>query len=250
MYAFVFIFAAIGLAAYARKNDTPLETVCWWGGGLLVAFVILRIALHKFGEFRLNRRFEELYSTYNAQFGSTSSGRQFLDQVQPWHQRLNSSLGLLSLFGDWHVVLASRLAVALAEHFSGKTPEQRTLENQINSVAQTVATRRKQFSESIILTPLVIIAIGGATQTPLLPSPVGRLTASTPAPTTTQYLTTDEAQKVAIQRYPALGVAGSKLNTEFVARYKQYQQTRPDYFRDTSWPIRLAEELSQTSHPK
>jgi hypothetical protein len=55
------------------------------------------------------------------------------------------------------------------------------------------------------------------------------------------------AQQEAIRRYPDLGVAGSKLNTEFVARYKRYQQERPEYFRDTSWPIRLAEECFQAT---
>ncbi len=72
----------------------------------------------------------------------------------------------------------------------------------------------------------------------------------TPQPPTPEplpkFATTAEAQRAAVQRYPDLGIAGSKLNTEFVARYKLYQQTRPDYFRDTSWPFRLAEELTQT----
>jgi hypothetical protein len=53
---------------------------------------------------------------------------------------------------------------------------------------------------------------------------------------------TATAQKEATRRYPDLGVAGTKLNTEFVSRYKRYQQERPDYFRDPTWPIHLAEE--------
>jgi len=252
MFAALFILAAIGLSLYARSIDAPIQTVCLWFGILVAVVLALRAAIHKLSDSRLVRQFNELYAAYNTQFGGTSSGRQFLDDVQPWHERMGSSLGLLSLFGDWQVVLASRVAIALAEHFSGKTPEQRTLEDQIRGTAETIAARRKQFSETMVFTPLVVIAIGVATQTTLLPAPIGRLAPATPAPTQapTAYLTADEAQKVAIQRYPALGVAGSKLNTEFVARYKQYQQTRPDYFRDTSWPIRLAEELTHTSQPK
>jgi hypothetical protein len=64
----------------------------------------------------------------------------------------------------------------------------------------------------------------------------------TKAAQTTPNYTAATAQQEAIRRYPDLGVAGSKLNTEFVARHKRYQQERPDYFRDPSWPLRLAEE--------
>lgn len=84
------------------------------------------------------------------------------------------------------------------------------------------------------------------------PEPAPTVHVSTPVqpPAAPQFITAAEAQRVAVQRYPELGISGSKLNTEFVARYKLYQQTRPDYFRDTSWPLRLAEELTHTSQPK
>ncbi|MEI6872641.1 MAG: hypothetical protein WCL08_10200 [Verrucomicrobiota bacterium] len=70
---------------------------------------------------------------------------------------------------------------------------------------------------------------------------------ATPPPQTkaahaTPNSTAATAQQEAIRRYPDLGVAGSKLNTEFVSRHKRYLQERPDYFRDPSWPLRLAEE--------
>jgi hypothetical protein len=65
---------------------------------------------------------------------------------------------------------------------------------------------------------------------------------ATPQPATT----VADAQRAAVQRHPELGVAGSKLNSEFVARYRRYQRTRPEYFRDPSWPLHLAEELTQT----
>lgn len=64
----------------------------------------------------------------------------------------------------------------------------------------------------------------------------------TKAAQTASHSITATAQKEATHRYPDLGVAGTKLNTEFVARYKRYQQDRPDYFRDPTWPIHLAEE--------
>jgi hypothetical protein len=58
------------------------------------------------------------------------------------------------------------------------------------------------------------------------------------------------AKHKAIASYPDLGVAGSKLNIEFVARYKRYQQERPEYFRDASWPLHLAEECFQATNSK
>ncbi|MCX6981095.1 MAG: hypothetical protein NTV08_10140 [Verrucomicrobia bacterium] len=65
-----------------------------------------------------------------------------------------------------------------------------------------------------------------------------------------QFATVAEAQRAAVQIYPDLGIAGSKLNIKFVTRYKQYQVTRPDYFRDPSWPLRLAEEIAQPPQSK
>lgn len=62
-----------------------------------------------------------------------------------------------------------------------------------------------------------------------------------PSPKRT-YATAGEAQKAAVQRYPALAVAGSELNADFVARYNRYKQSNPDYFNDPAWPMRLAEE--------
>jgi len=82
------------------------------------------------------------------------------------------------------------------------------------------------------------------------PAPTVQAPAPVQPPVAPPLITAAEAQRLAVQRYPELGISGSKLNTEFVARYKFYQQTRPDYFRDTSWPLRLAEELTHTSQPK
>jgi hypothetical protein len=65
-----------------------------------------------------------------------------------------------------------------------------------------------------------------------------------------EFITVSEAQRVAVAIYPDLGIAGSKLNIKFLNRYKEYQVTRPDYFRDPSWPLRLAEEISLPSKGK
>ena len=62
-------------------------------------------------------------------------------------------------------------------------------------------------------------------------------------PQTPRFATAAEAQQEAVRRYPDIGVAGTKLNTEFIARYKRYQQERPDFLRDPSWPLRLAWEI-------
>jgi len=59
-----------------------------------------------------------------------------------------------------------------------------------------------------------------------------------------------QASDDAIRDYPELGVAGSWFNSEFVARYQRYQQERPNYFRDTSWPMTLANETERAINPK
>jgi len=71
----------------------------------------------------------------------------------------------------------------------------------------------------------------------------------TPPATIPHFKTVADAQKAAIGRHPDLGIKGSQMNTEFVARYKLYQQQHPEYFRDTSWPIRLADEIARDLNP-
>jgi hypothetical protein len=84
-------------------------------------------------------------------------------------------------------------------------------------------------------TPMAAITVSPAASPAVAPN-IKTATASV-------QLTAAEAQREAVRRYPDLGVAGSKLNAAFVARYKLYQQQRPEYFRDNTWPIRLAEEV-------
>jgi hypothetical protein len=54
--------------------------------------------------------------------------------------------------------------------------------------------------------------------------------------------TVAQAQRLAVKRYPELGVPNSPLNRAFVARYKQYQATNRGYFNQPGWPLTLAEE--------
>ena len=65
-----------------------------------------------------------------------------------------------------------------------------------------------------------------------------------------KFASADEAQREAVRRYPQLGIAGSPLNQDFVARYKRYQREHPEQLRDTSWPLRLADESARTIKPK
>ena len=52
---------------------------------------------------------------------------------------------------------------------------------------------------------------------------------STPTLKQSSSITEAEAQRKAIQLYPELGIAGSQLNRDFVARYKLYKQTQPTF---------------------
>ena len=52
------------------------------------------------------------------------------------------------------------------------------------------------------------------------------------------------SQKEAVARYPNLGVAGSALNKEYVARLKRYQAEKREFFTEPDWPMRLAKEIA------
>ncbi len=53
-----------------------------------------------------------------------------------------------------------------------------------------------------------------------------------------------EARRLALARYPDLGVAGSALNTEFLARRARYLREKPLFFQTPDWPLRLADECA------
>ena len=75
------------------------------------------------------------------------------------------------------------------------------------------------------------------------PGPVVPAYVARPSP----FASATEAQREAVRRYPSLSVAGSDLNLKFAARYRLYKQEHPEFFRDPSWPLTLAEELVRES---
>jgi hypothetical protein len=118
------------------------------------------------------------------------------------------------------------------------------------SVAQAILISILQ--RIILIVPLVVIVasllffIGANQFSQILAkqslgglSPSGVTPRSAPA-----FPTIADAQKEAVRRYPQLGVRGSRFNKAYVDRYHLYQKTRPDYFADNSWPIRLADEMA------
>jgi hypothetical protein len=80
---------------------------------------------------------------------------------------------------------------------------------------------------------VVVLAAAGAYMW-LRPHPPG---------TAPRFATVEEARREAVRLYPALGQAGTRLNRDFVARYRLYQNQRPEFFRATDWPITLVEEV-------
>lgn len=58
-------------------------------------------------------------------------------------------------------------------------------------------------------------------------------------------LAIEQSKQAALRKYPALGVAGSSLNMQFIERYKRYQVEKPEYFQNPSWPMVLVEECAQ-----
>ena len=114
---------------------------------------------------------------------------------------------------------------------------------------------------SVVIAPVFIfcapfittaLGIGGAAATTAAAAPAIKASIEPPqtrsaAPTNLKrFSTVAEAQQEALRLYPALGVAGSPFNRAFVARHQKYQQERPDYLRDTGWPVTLAREVATT----
>lgn len=53
-----------------------------------------------------------------------------------------------------------------------------------------------------------------------------------------------EWQKAAVEKYPELGLAGSRLNSMFVARVKTCRSSRVEVFQSPDWPLKLADEVA------
>lgn len=56
---------------------------------------------------------------------------------------------------------------------------------------------------------------------------------------------TASAQAEAVKKYPALGVAGSDFNREFLSRMQIARTERPGFFDNPLWPVALADEVAR-----
>lgn len=54
---------------------------------------------------------------------------------------------------------------------------------------------------------------------------------------------TAAAQREALKRYPDLGKPGSQFNQAFNLRREQYKREKPDFFKDPTWPLKLANRI-------
>ena len=79
-----------------------------------------------------------------------------------------------------------------------------------------------------------------ATPVPQTPSSVAPAAAPISTPTTVAL-----SQQAAIRKHPALGVKGTKLNSEFLQRYRQWQEASDWHLQLDNWPERLADECAK-----
>ncbi|MGC3988487.1 MAG: hypothetical protein QM796_02140 [Chthoniobacteraceae bacterium] len=68
------------------------------------------------------------------------------------------------------------------------------------------------------------------------------------APKQEQFATVEEAKAEAVRRYPNLGIEGTDFNLAFIERYQIYKIQNPDFLKDPSWPLRIAEEIANDKH--
>lgn len=90
-----------------------------------------------------------------------------------------------------------------------------------------------------VLAETQIIARGSQTL-----QPTRAAISETKPPLKSGYASLGDAQKDAVRLYPAIGREGSPENRAYLARYKQYQSERPEFFQGTDWPVRLAAEVA------
>ncbi len=51
-------------------------------------------------------------------------------------------------------------------------------------------------------------------------------------------------QRRAVSLFPELGVAGSEFNRRFLTRYRELNQTSPQFLKEPSWPVLLARRVA------
>ena len=215
-------------------------------------------------------RVESLWSAANDEVGGegfplkrmtkaqATEAVSFLDAKYPgWDANLWEEFGIsIDALYDWFVPAAAQTTPTLAKRGFEDTF---SFPSSVPKPAAGSALTKARSSGCGVWAVLIIgglIALGFISQFTRPPKsnpPTAPTSATTPTAkpaTKPRFATTDEAQREAVRRYPDLGVTGSKLNREFVARYKLYQQQRPEYFHDTLWPLHLAEEITHTPQPK
>ena len=54
------------------------------------------------------------------------------------------------------------------------------------------------------------------------------------------------SKALALKKYPDLAKAGTELNRAFVERSNKLRAENPDFFKDSGWPMKLADEIAST----
>ncbi len=250
MITVLFSVLAAGVLLVARAQQQETSWAWKWLATLLCIFLVVRITAY----FRSHRRLCEIYihqyDGYQARYGDTSFGKQFLDRVP---LLISPVMGLRLLQGlfthHWTPAIKESIAVLL-----NKPEEQRAAEASMAAALRAVETSKSNVTTSLYFTGTVYLVAFFASVVAIAPekSTPENTQAAVATPraqqrTPVQQRTTEaESQKIAVQRYPQLGVAGSSLNTQFLARYNLYRRTRPDFFKNPSWPIALADEIAAT----
>ena len=87
--------------------------------------------------------------------------------------------------------------------------------------------------------------------------PLARSSAAQPAPRTAATLPPEdlairvtESQRLAVTKYPALGIANTEINSRFVFRYKRLLKEHSARLQDPAWPLQLADECAAASGVK
>jgi hypothetical protein len=144
----------------------------------------------------------------------------------------------------WHTVVGNNPAKKI------------TLHNGVPSISDQHGDLAGPIAQWVRFLPGVPAAPPSAPISLLAFAPTSAASASSPstistgaslAPASPAAWTVATAQNEAVRRYPQLSVANSPLNHAFLARYQQIKSTNPSYLRDPSWPLRLADEVAQTT---
>lgn len=172
-------------------------------------------------------RFEAIYSSATAEFRSNTPESEF----RKYFQAIRRKLGVFksSTEAGWRMNQGTNGTIFVLTYnsqFEGG--------NAIETFAFAISGESAALASYNINCPTLV-----------LDSPILVIHSPPTTPHPSAQFTSADSQREAIRRFPQLGVAGSPLNQDFVARYKRYQRERPEQLRDPSWPLRLAEESAR-----